>query len=225
MANDQGVQGLTRAAARKLLGEPEASGDKGGTGVFALEHSWDRWLILGQLLHVVYDGDGETAGTITQSDPPPPEPVSIELQIYADYYQFYVQDMESTCDTSVIWDDPASTEQGAVVGEGLVAVSTKRYETVPVRVEWYPSDPGFDWEGIDRVNECGIEVRTRLGVGMPISLRPLHHIEFVEPGIYDVRLMAWGLDTVVSDWDGGDHYIVQLWPAATLRPLTHLAKP
>jgi putative RNA 2'-phosphotransferase len=153
------------------------------------------------------------------------EPKGVELQVYADYYQFYVQDVESTCDTSVIWDDPASTENGVVVGDGLIAVSTKRYETVPVRVEWYHADPGFMWEGIDRVSECGIVVTTTLGVGMPISISPLNHIEFITPGTYDVRVMAWGFNTVVSDFDGGDHYIVQLWPAQELRALTHLAKP
>jgi hypothetical protein len=149
-----------------------------------------------------------------------PEPISVELQVYADYYQFYVQDLESRCDTSIIWDDPADTERGVVVGDGLVAVSTKRYETVPVRVEVYPSDPGFQWEGIDRVSECGLTVSTQLQVGMPIS--SMQAIEQVQPGTYGVRVMAWGLDTVVSDWEGGDHYIVQLWPVTSMPELRHL---
>jgi hypothetical protein len=148
----------------------------------------------------------------------------LQLKVYADYYQFYVQDAASTCDTSVIWDQPGSTEQGTVVGNGLIGVATKRYETVPVRIEMHRRDPGFSWAGVDRVSECGIVITTTLGVGMPISLKPLHRVDFVTPGTYHVRTLATGFDTVVSDWEGADRYIVQLWPAVEQRGLTHLVR-
>jgi hypothetical protein len=223
---EEDVKGLTRAEARAKMGEPSKSGDKGGVGLMAVEHSWDHWLIPpGKMLSVWYDGEGETISTAILGDEPPPEPKMVELQVYCDYYQFYVQDMESTADTSIVWDEPNSTENGTVVADGFIGVATKRYETVPVQVSWYPSDPGFIWDGIDRVSECGIEVTTTLGVGMPISIRPLNHIEFIEPGIYDVRVMGACFSTVKSDWDGADCYYVELWPAEKLRPLVHLKKP
>jgi hypothetical protein len=217
-------RGTTRVTLRKRFGEPEASGERGGVGLMAVEHSWDRWALPdGRRLSVFYDGPSDRSGTVRVDDPPEPEPFGVDLQVYADYYQFYVQDEHSPCDTGEIWAKPEDTELGLVAGDGLVAISTKRYETVPVRIERYHADPGFDWEGIDRVSECGLVVTTQLVVGMPIS--SMTAVPEVEPGTYAVRSMAWGLATVTSDWDGGDHYIVQLWPADDVRPVRHLTKP
>jgi hypothetical protein len=216
--------GMTRDEARALMGAPLASGDAGGVGIMVVEFSWDHWISGDRLVAVFYDGPDATVGRIEDRDIPEPEPKGIETQVHADYYQFYVQDIESSCDTSVIWDVPNSTEDGVAIGPGLVAVSTKRYANVPVGIEWYPSKPSFEWEGIDRVSEAGIEVTTKLGYGMPISVQPLPVFEPVTPGLYGVRVMAWGLNTVVNDNEGGDHYIVQLWPVGKLPKLRHLKR-
>jgi hypothetical protein len=69
--------------------------------------------------------------------PSDPQPFMVELSIHADYYQFYLRDIESACDTAEIWNNPEDTELGLVAGNGLVAISTKRYAHVPVRIEWY----------------------------------------------------------------------------------------
>jgi hypothetical protein len=138
------------------------------------------------------------------------ERVVVELRVPSDHYQVYLQDEASPCDTAVIWDDPVTTERGFAQGDGLVAITTKRYEIVPLRIEWYPADPGFDWEGIDRVNEGGIEITTRLVAGMPIS--GVVPVDAIAPGRYAVRSLSWGFDSVESDWVGADHYAVQLWP-------------
>ena len=218
--------GITREEARTLLGAPSSSGERGGSGIFALEHSWDNWdLPTGQTVHAVFSGIDATLGEISYQKTPDPDPIGVELEVYADYYQFYVQDLASTCDTSIIWDEPDSTKNGLVVGPGLVAISTKRYGTVPVRLEWYPKKPKFQWEGIDRVSEAGIEVTTQLGAGILISASPLPVFDAITPGLYGVRSMAWGLDNVTSDSEGGDHYIVQLWPVTKLPPRKHLRRP
>jgi hypothetical protein len=217
---------MSRAAVRKRLGQPERSGEPGGIGVMALEFAWDLFRQPdGSGLRFEYGAGDTTVRSVMASPPEDPEPFSVELSVYADYSQFYVQDIESPCDTGAIWDDPATTEHGFAVGEGLVAIGTKRYGDVPVRVEIYPKDPGFEWEGIDRVNEGGIVVTTQLGVGMPISATPLPVVEGVVPGTYAVRSMSWGFNTVVDDSNGSDHYIVQLWPVDELPAVRHLTKP
>jgi hypothetical protein len=215
--------GLTRAEAQAKMGSPEASGEPHGTGIFAVEHAWDRWVLPdGHLLHVTYDGPDNVIGMIQVNDPPQPEPFGVELTVHADYYQFYVQDAQSSCDTAVLWDVPGA-DRGLAVGEGLVGITTKRYGDVPVRIELYATDPGFQWEGIDRISEAGLTITTQLLVGMPISA--MTPVPEVPPGTYAVRSMAWGLDTVTSDWDGADNYIVQLWPTATEPRVVHLDKP
>jgi hypothetical protein len=217
---------MSRAAVRERLGTPHRSGEPGGVGVMALEFAWDQFRQADDsLLRVEYGTADTSIRSVTAMPPEAPEPFMVELDVYADYYQFYVQDLESPCDTAVIWDDPAATEHGFAVGEGLVAITTKRYETVPVRVEVYPKDPGFQWEGIDRVNEGGIVVTTQLGVGMPISASPLPVVDGVAPGAYGVRSISSRFDTVVDDSNGADLYIVQLWPVAELPGVRYLTRP
>jgi hypothetical protein len=123
-----------------------------------------------------------------------------------------------------VWDAKGATDHGFAIGSGLIAVGTKRYAEVPVTIEVNPVDPGFSWEGIDRVSEGSITVTTRLVVGMPISAS-MTAVPDVAPGIYAVRSLASGLGTVTDDWHGDDRYVVQLWPAVAEVPVRHREKP
>jgi hypothetical protein len=150
-------------------------------------------------------------------------PRVIELEVYADYYQFYVADQHTPCDTSVIWDDPTTTDHRLAVGDQLVAVGTKRYGTVPVRIEIRRRAPKVMVGGVDRINECGLTITTALVVAMFISEPTPTPIE-IEPGHYRVRVLYFGQDSVESDWVGADRYVVQLWPTKTLLSARYIAR-
>jgi hypothetical protein len=215
----------TRAEVNELFGQPERSGeptDVPATSVFYSPYAWDRWAIDTRgFIRVEYQEGDVGIRSIQLQQPEQPEPTSVELQVYADYYQFYVADTANTCDTSVIWDDPQASERQIAIGEGLVAVGTKRYGFVPVNIECYPFEPKLDPEGIDRINECGIAVTKSLGVGNYISVSPLAEVP-LSPGTYAVRILYSFQDQVTDDQTGNDRYTVQLWPATELPSLRYL---
>jgi hypothetical protein len=213
----------SRAEARKTFGAPSASGEPQGEpgSIMYLPYPWDRWdsPTTGGV-HLEYIEDGSALRMVTLSEPALPETTSVALDIFADYYQFYVQDAASTCDTGTIWDDPESTKRQIAVGDGLVAVGTKRYGTVPVSIEMYPMEPILEPRGIDRVNECGLTITTGLVVGNPISAE-LTSVPLA-PGIYGVRVLYLYQKHVENDQTGNDRYIVQLWPVGELLPLRYI---
>ncbi len=215
----------SRNKARLLFGETERSIEPSG-GVFGSEWARDRW----EIPHA----DGTVAGwigveytagdvSIRQIDLTPnttrTEPSQIELTVYADYYQFYVADRENSCDTAVIWDDPETTKRQFAMGDQLIAIATKRYGNVPVRIETYPDEPKLDPRGIDRINQGGLEIKTTLGVGNYISSE-LAEVP-VAPGIYAVRVL-YLYQTSADEASALDEYVVQLWPVDTLPGVTYL---
>ncbi len=216
----------SRAQCRSMFGEPESSAGPPlpTTSIFYSPYTWDRWLVTGgELLRVEFT-EGESGVRTVQLQPSPePEPTGVDLDVYADYYQFYLQDQSSPADTSVIWDDPATTKHQLAVADGLIAVGTKRYGTVPVRVETYPVEPKLDLAGLDRVNECAIVVSTRLCIGNPISVAPLPEVTTLPPGSYGVRVLYLFQDQVTNDQTGDDRYVIQLWPTPELLDTRYLA--
>ena len=103
-------------------------------------------------------------------------------------------------------------QRGLATGEGLVAIGTERYEIVPVAVEIHDSAPILELEKYSRVNECGLEAKSgRLVLaGCTEYLPDAARIE-VEAAFYRVRILYGNLETVVSDWEGEDFYVLQLW--------------
>ncbi len=217
----------TRVAVNALFGPPTASGEPSGepTSIMFLPYPWDRWDIPGKGgLHVAYVEDASSVRMITLSEPAQPEATSFDLQVYADYSQFYVADTASTCDTSVIWDDPETTKRQIACGNGLIAIGTKRYGTVPVRIEIYPLEPKLEPKGIDRINECGLTITTSLGVGNYVSSPELAPIE-IAPGTYGVRALYIFQDQVENDETGSDQYVLQFWPVTEPLVLRYVKPP
>jgi hypothetical protein len=205
----------SRAEARASFGAPSASGEPQGEPgtIMYSPYPWDRWDSPDTGgVHLEYTEDASALRMVTLSEPALPEPTSVALEVYADYYQFYVQDAVSTCDTGTIWDDPETTKRQIAVGDGLVAVGTKRYGTVPVSIETYAMEPILEPRGIDRVNECSLTITSGLVVGNTISaeLKPVA----LASGTYGVRVLYLYQKQVESNEVGSDQYIVQLWPIA-----------
>jgi hypothetical protein len=141
----------------------------------------------------------------------------LDFEIDADYRQFYLEDETSPHETGEIW-TKETHERILAVSEKLVAVGTARYETVPVAVEFYDSEPALEPEKYSRINECGLEAASQklISSGCTEWLPDAARID-VEPAIYRVRALYGNFETVVDDWEGEDFYVLQLWETGEMR--------
>jgi hypothetical protein len=92
---------------------------------------------------------------------------------------------------------------------------------VPVRVEIYPMEPILDARGIDRINECGLTITTKLGFGNYISCSELTPID-IAPGTYGVRALYIHEHQVENDEKGNDQYVLQFWPVTVPLKLRYI---
>jgi hypothetical protein len=145
----------------------------------------------------------------------PPKLVE-NTEIFASHTQFYVSDAEGEQRTDIVWDG-AGLERHLGVADGVIAVGTVGYCDVPVTLEVWDEHPPADLDGWDHVVEASLDVgsgRIALGgVEGPAELPPLG----VAAGTYRVRTSASGLDDA-DEFDGGDRYRIQLWPAEAAEP-------
>jgi hypothetical protein len=142
-----------------------------------------------------------------------------EYQLFADYYQFYLQDESVKGDLSESWSEEAVTRLLAVA-PGTVGVGTLRNMVVPVTVELFDAQPESDLEEWDHVAECSLEVSTgRIVIAGCTDYFPDASRIDAEPGVYRVRISYGLLDTLSADeLDGSDRYRVQLWRASLIEP-------
>lgn len=136
-----------------------------------------------------------------------------DLEIFADYFQFYVQDMETPDDFSEGWTD-ATVEAMLVAKPTALAIGTARNMNVPVRLEVHEIEPS-DEGGWDRQNQARIRFPSgRIQVIGCMEYGPDAFQTEIRPGPYRVRISYFALNTLSADGlDGDDHYLVQLWPA------------
>jgi hypothetical protein len=138
-----------------------------------------------------------------------------ELELFADEYQFYLQDDGARGDTasSDFWSDEALERQLAV-DRDIVAVGTVRTYTLPVTVEVRDGAPNDSLQGWDLVSEVSMSISSgRLIVYGCCGYSPEDPRLSVAPGTYRLRAYLGGLGTVSTDeTEGNDHYKVVLWP-------------
>jgi len=139
---------------------------------------------------------------------------SLNLSLFADYFQFYIQDEGVTGDLSQSWDEEATTRLLAVA-PGTIGIGTARNMDVPVLVEiceQEPHDDLFEW---GHAVEASLEVASGHLViaGCTNHFPDTARIE-VAPGCYHARLSFAELDSISEDrLKGDDHYWVQVWPS------------
>jgi hypothetical protein len=149
---------------------------------------------------------------------------SFELSLFADYFQFYIQDEAATARLSRIWDEEATARMLAIA-PGTIGVGTARNMDVPVAVEIRDQEPGDDFPEWDHVVEASLDVASgQIVVAGCSDYFPNAMRIAVSPGSYRVRVSYGALDTLSEDGlSGDDQYRVQLWPAssANFRILKH----
>ncbi|WP_051304531.1 hypothetical protein [Chitinilyticum litopenaei] len=142
----------------------------------------------------------------------------IELELFADYFQFYLQDEDCQNDLSEAWTAEAVRDLLAVA-PGIVGVGTMRNMDVPVAIDLREGEPDIQFGDWDHISEFSIDVPSgKLVVAGCSDYFPKATRIPLEPGSYQGRVLCQGLATLSEDGlEGQDHYTVQLWPG-TARP-------
>lgn len=139
-----------------------------------------------------------------------------DLELFADYHQFYLQDEPASGDLSDAWTDEA-VETLLALAPGTVGVGTASNGTVAVAVEILEHAPAEALEPYDQVNECSLEVaQGPLVVAGCTDYFPEAARIAVAPGMYRVRI-SYCLS-------GEERYLVQLWQAPQTEPVVVKAR-
>jgi hypothetical protein len=142
------------------------------------------------------------------------------LSIFADYFQFYLQDPDWAQGPPTHYTDE-DVRVRLKVAPSLVVVQPARNMTVPVTVEIHDTEPPCDPGPWDHVAECSLDLDSGKLQVHSCTGGPLADFD-VEPGWYRVRAFFGNLGSVSGNrLRGKDHYLVVLWPApqAELRVL------
>lgn len=138
-----------------------------------------------------------------------------QLNLFADYFQFCLQDEHAEGNFSDSWNEQ-TVRDGLAVVPNAFAVRTARNTTVPVVVEVRDSAPqDDDFDEWDRINECSLDVPSgRIVVAGCTDYFPTAARIAVEPGSYRARIYYGGLDTITGNGlQSNDHYRVVSWLA------------
>jgi hypothetical protein len=136
------------------------------------------------------------------------------FNLFADYFQFYLQDEAIDGDLSDSWTDEAVTRLLAVA-PGTVGVGTVRNMEVPVTLEVLASEPPLDMVAYDHIVEGSLSVGGgNLVIAGCTDYFPEAARIQIEPGSYRVRACFSGLESLSEDGlDGEDRYHLQIWAA------------
>ncbi|MBX2901168.1 MAG: hypothetical protein KF775_16050 [Cyclobacteriaceae bacterium] len=146
----------------------------------------------------------------------------IKTDLFADYFQFYIQDEQTDGDLSNSWTQEA-VDRFLALAPGTIGIGTVRNMDVPVTVKLFDREPEIDngLESVEQINECDIETTSdKLVLAgcteyFPDALR----IE-VNKGIYRARIYYGNLDKLSENGlEGDDYYEIHLWPTNKLTDL------
>jgi hypothetical protein len=137
-----------------------------------------------------------------------------EFKLFADYFQFYLQDEAAKGDLSESWTQDA-VDRLLAIAPGTIGVGTVRNTNVPVVVEIADVAPDDDLSQWDQVNECDLEVQSgRVAIAGCTDYFPDAARIDLSPGLYRARVYYGKLNTLSSNaLDGDDHYKIVLWSA------------
>jgi len=142
-----------------------------------------------------------------------------EFTLFADYFQFYVQDEHAVGNLADSWTEEA-VDRLLAVAPGVIGVGTVRNMDVRVSIEILKSTPPLDLGSWDHMVECSLVARgSRLVVAGCTDYFPEAARIPVTPATYRVRVSYGALASLSEDGlNGDDHYKLQLWPAPAIEP-------
>lgn len=134
------------------------------------------------------------------------------FELFADYFQFYLQDENADGIDGESWTDGA-LEARLALESGAFAVSTARNMDVPVTVAILDGPPDQDVSGWDHAVEFSIDVPSgRLVVAGCMDFFPDAERIPLRGGTYEARVLFANLEALSEDGLGGeDRYRVELW--------------
>lgn len=155
------------------------------------------------------------------ADPPHRDPSRIayaELDVFADYGSFFVQDDTARPDPDRAFLKGLMNDLVAA-DDGVLGVGTARRMTLPVVLDVRAEAPGDDLGGWDHVTESGLRVASGRILVSKFDYRPAVPRTAVPSGDYTARVYAKGFDSISEDRvQGEDLYRVVLWPGPVREP-------
>jgi hypothetical protein len=141
------------------------------------------------------------------------------FNIFADYFQFVVQDERSEDDFAAIW-TPDALAAHTAFGKSAVCPGTLRNVEVLVEIVVTDSDPKVDLQTVDHAVEGSIEIQSGcivvLGCTGYFPDAPRFQIQ---PGTYRALAVMTGIASIQTEWDPAeDKYILYLWPGQSRPP-------
>jgi hypothetical protein len=138
----------------------------------------------------------------------------LHLDLFADYFQFYLQDESVDGNLGESW-TPEAVDRLLALTHGAIGVGTVRNVTVPVDIEIAVDEPAYKIEDWDQINECSIDLPTGcIVVAGCTDYFPEAARVRVKPGTYRARVFYENLSSLHNDGlQGDDRYKVVLWPA------------
>jgi len=142
-----------------------------------------------------------------------------QFVIFADYFQFIVQDEKSEDDFASIWNSEA-LDMALAVGKSAICPGTLRNVEVPVEVQVLDAEPEVDLTAVDHAVEASLDVPSGTVVVMGCTGYFPEAPRFtVSPGTYRALSIMNGIASIKSEWEpADDSYVVYLWPGEPQRP-------
>lgn len=135
------------------------------------------------------------------------------FSIFADYFQFIVQDENSEDDFGSIWTEQALNSMVAV-GETAICPGTLRNMDVPVEVHVLEAEPAVVFERYDHIVEGAFSSPTGRLVAMGCTEYFPDAPRFeIAPGTYRFLYLISGVHTITAEWEPAeDLYCLYIWP-------------
>ncbi|MFJ9781053.1 hypothetical protein ACIRSS_15800 [Amycolatopsis sp. NPDC101161] len=148
-----------------------------------------------------------------------------ELDVFADYNSFMVQDETARFDPDRAWTKALIADMIAA-REGVIGVGTARRMTVSVILDVRSEAPDDNFDGWDHVTEAGLRVESGKVIVSMLDYSDAIPRTAVPAGDYAARVYAKGFDTISNDGvHGQDLYHVVLWPGDIKKPRVLVGYP
>ncbi|QCI67242.1 hypothetical protein [Phreatobacter stygius] len=149
-------------------------------------------------------------------------PTVFDGELFADYHQFYLADAGAVATAEPTpWTD-ADVGRRLHPEDRLVAISTARNMTVPVRVELHDAAPALDLAEADHLVQGSLLTAGEVVIAGCTDYLPDAARFNAPPGHLRVLAVFSGLGTISEDGlEGDDRYVLHLWPGQAVAVTVH----